>query len=56
MDAVEDVVALIRRGKGVLSEERIAIHPDCGMRLLPRDSAIEKLKVMVAATREAEQD
>ena len=54
VESVADVAALIRRGKSVLPEERLVIHPDCGMRLLPRQSAVEKLKVMVAAARDAE--
>jgi len=54
VEAVGDVTALIRRAKSVLPEERIVIHPDCGMRLLPRHSVVEKLKVMVAAAGDAD--
>jgi len=54
VESVADVAALIRRGTSVLPKESIVVHPDCGMRLLPRQSAVEKLKVMVAAAREAE--
>jgi 5-methyltetrahydropteroyltriglutamate--homocysteine methyltransferase len=54
VESVDNVAALIRRGMSVLPAERIAIHPDCGMRLLPREAVVEKLKVMVAAARQAE--
>ena len=37
-------------------EEYIMIDPDCGMRLLPRDVAYEKLKVMVRASEEFERE
>jgi 5-methyltetrahydropteroyltriglutamate--homocysteine methyltransferase len=53
VDSVDNVLSLIRRGMSVLPAERIAIHPDCGMRLLPREAAVEKLKVMVTAARQA---
>ena len=53
VETVADVAALIRRGLSVLPAERIVIHPDCGMRLLPREAVVEKLKMMVAAAREA---
>jgi len=52
VEPVEAVATLIRRGLEVLPPERIAIHPDCGMRLLPRDSVVQKLKVMVGAMRQ----
>jgi len=52
VEPIDAVVTLIRRGLEVLPPERIAIHPDCGMRLLPRDSVVQKLKVMVGAMRQ----
>ena len=55
VEAEEDVVALIQRAKQQLPPERIVLHPDCGLRLMPHDSAFQKLKVMVAAARTAEQ-
>jgi 5-methyltetrahydropteroyltriglutamate--homocysteine methyltransferase len=53
VDAEDDVVGLLRRGIEALSEARVVAHPDCGMRLLPREAAFEKMKVMVAAAHEA---
>ncbi len=52
VDTIEDVAALIRRATGHLPLERIVIHPDCGLRLLPHDAAAAKLKVMVDAARQ----
>ncbi|HHE41840.1 MAG TPA: hypothetical protein ENL12_04255 [Dehalococcoidia bacterium] len=52
VDSKDDVVALLRRGIAEISTKRIVVHPDCGMRMLPRDAAFEKMKIMVAAARE----
>ncbi len=56
LDAKDEVVALLRRGVTEVSRERIVVHPDCGMRMLPRSAAFEKMKVMVAAAREVSAD
>ncbi len=54
VESVADIVVLIRRARVVLPEDRLAIHPDCGLRMLPRESAQAKLKAMVQAAREAQ--
>jgi 5-methyltetrahydropteroyltriglutamate--homocysteine methyltransferase len=47
-DAVEK---MIRRALEKIPPDRLVIHPDCGLRLLPRASARGKMKSMVAAAR-----
>lgn len=48
----DSVVALINRGLQLLPPERIVVHPDCGLRVLPRDVVQSKLHVMVSAARQ----
>ncbi|MBN1857135.1 MAG: hypothetical protein JW846_09315 [Dehalococcoidia bacterium] len=55
VESREDVVALIQKAKQHIPMDRMIIHPDCGLRLMPHDAAFQKLSVMVAAAREAEQ-
>ncbi len=52
VESVKDVVALIDRAARLLPADRIVAHPDCGLRLMPREAAFKKLEVMVAAARE----
>jgi 5-methyltetrahydropteroyltriglutamate--homocysteine methyltransferase len=42
----ETVAARIRAGLAVLPAERIVPVPDCGMKSLPRDRALSKLKAL----------
>lgn len=49
IEEVEDVEKLIRAAVAHIPRERIAIHPDCGLRVLPREVAFEKMKRMVIA-------
>ncbi len=44
----ETVAARIRRALEIVPPERIVIAPDCGMKYLARDTALGKLKAMVA--------
>jgi len=53
VESVSDVAALIRRARAIVPDERLAIHPDCGLRLLPREAVQAKLAAMVAGAREA---
>jgi len=52
IESREDVIALIEKAVRLLPADRIVVHPDCGLRLMPHEAAFEKLKVMVAAARE----
>ena len=49
IEEVEDIEKLIRVAMEKIPKERIAIHPDCGLRVLPREVAFEKMKRMVTA-------
>ena len=46
---------VIRTALENLPEERLIIHPDCGLKLFPRDIAFKKLKQMTAATENVSQ-
>ncbi len=51
---VEEIAAIeriLRKALENLPEKRLVIHPDCGLKLLPREVAFEKLKRMVIATK-----
>ncbi len=52
VETVEVIRDRIRATMAHIPPERLWVSPDCGMRLLPRDAALEKLKRMVAATQE----
>jgi len=54
--AVEKVSVIKKRiqaGIEAFGPERLLIDPDCGLRMLTREAAFQKLKAMVDATREA---
>lgn len=49
VEDAEKVADLIQTAMGKLPIDRLAIHPDCGLRMLTRDVALGKLKQMSAA-------
>jgi 5-methyltetrahydropteroyltriglutamate--homocysteine methyltransferase len=51
VEEIADIEKLITKALEKLPTERLAIHPDCGFKLLPHDVAFEKLKRMVLATK-----
>jgi len=51
VESEEAVTTLIRKALDLLPPERLAIHPDCGLRMLPREAVQAKLKVMTSAAR-----
>jgi len=51
VEPVSDVVALIEKARTLIPPERIVLHPDCGLRALPREAAKAKLTAMVTAAR-----
>ena len=53
VESVEEITSLIQKALEVLGPERIVIHPDCGLRQLPRDAAYQKLENMVKAAKNA---
>ena len=52
VESVEVIRERIRATMAHIPPERLWVSPDCGLRLLPREVALEKLKRMVAATQE----
>ncbi|MEW5936850.1 MAG: methionine synthase [Candidatus Thermoplasmatota archaeon] len=52
VESIEEIAARIRRGVEALGSERILIDPDCGLRNLPLESAVGKLRNMVLAREE----
>ena len=49
VEDAEQVAARVRRALPYVAAERVVLAPDCGMKYLPRDSAIGKLAAMTAA-------
>ncbi|WP_436929659.1 methionine synthase [Halosimplex halobium] len=54
VESVEEIKANIRQGLKVVPPEQLTISPDCGLKLLPREKAYEKMENMVQAAREVE--
>ncbi|HEX8995970.1 MAG TPA: uroporphyrinogen decarboxylase family protein [Ktedonobacterales bacterium] len=52
IETVDTIRERIRATLRSVPPERLWVSPDCGLRPLPRDAALEKLKRMVAATQE----
>ncbi len=51
IETPEQVAARIRRALPHVAKERVILAPDCGMKYLPREVAVGKLRAMVAAAR-----
>jgi 5-methyltetrahydropteroyltriglutamate--homocysteine methyltransferase len=51
VESVETIVGRIRRALPYVKAENVILAPDCGMKYLPREAAIGKLRAMVAAAR-----
>jgi 5-methyltetrahydropteroyltriglutamate--homocysteine methyltransferase len=49
VEDAEQVAARVRRALPYVPAERVVLAPDCGMKYLPRDSALGKLAAMTAA-------
>ncbi|AEG17489.1 methionine synthase [Methanobacterium paludis] len=49
VETTEDVSDLIKMGIDLIGEENMIIDPDCGMRMLSRETAFAKLKTMTEA-------
>ena len=49
IEKVDQVINLIKKGINIVGEENMIIDPDCGMRMLSRDTALLKLKNMKEA-------
>jgi len=51
IESVETIVERIRRALPYVKPENVILAPDCGMKYLPRDAAIGKLRAMVEAAK-----
>jgi len=49
IEEVEDIENLIKIALENIPKDRIAVHPDCGLQLLPREVAFEKMKRLAIA-------
>ncbi|MES3518458.1 MAG: methionine synthase [Natronomonas sp.] len=56
VESVEQIKANIRHGLEIVPPERLTVSPDCGVKLLPREVAYQKMANMVEAAREIEQE
>jgi 5-methyltetrahydropteroyltriglutamate--homocysteine methyltransferase len=54
VESVEEIKENIKEGFKIVPPERLTVSPDCGVKLLPRDVARQKIENMVTATREIE--
>jgi 5-methyltetrahydropteroyltriglutamate--homocysteine methyltransferase len=54
VESVAEIKDNIRKGLEVVPPERLTVSPDCGLKLLPREVAYEKMANMVTAAREIE--
>ena len=56
VESPEKIAGRIRRALPYIAPENVILAPDCGMKYLPRDSAIGKLRAMVAAAKMLRQE
>ncbi|MFB6163180.1 MAG: methionine synthase [Halococcoides sp.] len=56
VESVAEIEANIRKGLEVVPPERLTVSPDCGLKLLDREVAYQKMANMVAAARSVEAD
>ncbi|WP_226012728.1 methionine synthase [Halomicrobium salinisoli] len=54
VESVAEIKENIKQGFKVVPPEQLTISPDCGLKLLPREIAYEKMANMVQAAREVE--
>ena len=54
VEPVQEIKRNIKRGLEVVPPERLTVSPDCGLKLLPREVAYEKMANLVTAAREVE--
>jgi 5-methyltetrahydropteroyltriglutamate--homocysteine methyltransferase len=54
VESVEEIKENILKGFEIVPPERLTVSPDCGVKLLPREVAYQKMENMVQAAREIE--
>jgi 5-methyltetrahydropteroyltriglutamate--homocysteine methyltransferase len=56
VESVEEIKENIKKGFEIVPPERLTVSPDCGVKLLPREVAYQKMENMVQAAREVESE
>ncbi len=56
VETVEEIIAGLKKGLEIVPPERLYVNPDCGLKLLPRDVAKQKLANMCAAAKKLRQE
>jgi 5-methyltetrahydropteroyltriglutamate--homocysteine methyltransferase len=51
VESTEEIHNLLIKGMDIIGVEKMIIDPDCGMRMLNRESALQKLKNMTEAVK-----
>jgi 5-methyltetrahydropteroyltriglutamate--homocysteine methyltransferase len=54
VESVEEIKENIKKGFEIVPPKRLTVSPDCGVKLLPREVAYQKMENMVQAAREVE--
>ena len=54
VESVEEIKENVLKGFEVVPPEHLTVSPDCGLKLLPRNAAYQKMENMVQAAREIE--
>ncbi len=54
VESVAEIKENIERGLEIVPPERLTVSPDCGLKLLPREVAYQKMANLVTAAREVE--
>lgn len=52
IESIDEIVKHLQKGNDIFDGNIVQISPDCGLRMLPRNIAFEKLKNLVKACRE----
>ncbi|CAI49926.1 5-methyltetrahydropteroyltriglutamate--homocysteine S-methyltransferase (methionine synthase II) [Natronomonas pharaonis DSM 2160] len=56
VETVEEIKENIIKGFEIVPPERLTVSPDCGVKLLPREVAYQKMENMVEAARQVEKE
>ncbi|MEM2089009.1 MAG: methionine synthase [Thermoproteota archaeon] len=56
IETVEEVASGIRKMLELLPAHRLYINPDCGLKLLPRETAKKKMRIMVEAAKKVREE
>ena len=56
VESIDEIKRAIKMALDIVEADQLYVDPDCGLKLLPRNIAFEKLKVMVKATDEVKKE